>query len=306
MIRIFSPNGGFYIFPLKSERGSRPSKNKAFQFHSLYFYTIISVYFFMQSVVFAQTAFSAAGITEPIKDETLSASVSGRITKINFKEGDSVKKDDVIIELHKTMEELEVERRKLVWESKIEVRSAEARQAMAKSDFEGTKRLFESTQSVSKEELDTKELEYKLAGAELEALGLAEQREKIEYEMALEQLRRRQIVSPINGIITRFHLQEGEFCDANQPLVDVVDTTECYFISHIEVKSAPPFTLGQRVELRIEASQSAVSCEGRISFISPVVDPASGLQEIKAVFDNSDGKINPGVAGEMILNQTDK
>ena len=270
------------------------------------YYAIFSVYLFIQSVVSGQSAFSAPGITEPIKDATLSASVSGRIAKINFKEGESIKKDDVIIELHKIMEELEVARRKLIWESKIEINSAEARQAMAKSDFESTRRLFESTQSVSKEELDTKELEYKLAGAELEALRLAEQREKIEYEMALEQLLRRQIVSPIDGIITHFHLQEGEFCDTNQPLVDVVDTTKCYFISHIEARSAPQFTARQKVLLHIEASPSTVIVEGEISFISPVVDPASGLQEIKAIFDNSDRKINPGVAGKMILDQTSR
>ena len=39
----------------------------------------------------------------------------------------------------------------------------------------------------------------------------------------------------------------------------------------------------------------------KIEFISPVVDPASNLREVKVVFRNPDGKIQPGVNGEMIL-----
>ena len=36
---------------------------------------------------------------------------------------------------------------------------------------------------------------------------------------------------------------------------------------------------------------------GKIVFISPVVDPASGLQKVKVLFDNAEGKIRPGVSG---------
>jgi multidrug efflux pump subunit AcrA (membrane-fusion protein) len=38
---------------------------------------------------------------------------------------------------------------------------------------------------------------------------------------------------------------------------------------------------------------------GKISYISPVVDAASGLATIKAIFNNSTGAIRPGVAARM-------
>jgi multidrug efflux pump subunit AcrA (membrane-fusion protein) len=38
-----------------------------------------------------------------------------------------------------------------------------------------------------------------------------------------------------------------------------------------------------------------------IEFASPVVDPSSGLREIKVVFDNDRGKIFPGATGTLIL-----
>jgi multidrug efflux pump subunit AcrA (membrane-fusion protein) len=59
--------------------------------------------------------------------------------------------------------------------------------------------------------------------------------------------------------------------------------------------------VGQPVKLEIESGSSALSVEGRVDFVSPVVDPASGLLKVKVLFENREGKIRPGVAGVMIL-----
>src|SRR3989442_11148475 len=59
---------------------------------------------------------AVSGITEPFLDVALSASVPGIVTVRQFKEGAFVKEGQVILELDKRLEELEVERRKLVVE----------------------------------------------------------------------------------------------------------------------------------------------------------------------------------------------
>ena len=41
--------------------------------------------------------------------------------------------------------------------------------------------------------------------------------------------------------------------------------------------------------------------DGKVVFISTVVDPASGLLRLKALFANPDGKLRPGVAGRLEL-----
>ena len=43
---------------------------------------------------------------------------------------------------------------------------------------------------------------------------------------------------------------------------------------------------------------------GTVVFVSPVVDPASGLLEVKAEFDNKEGEVRPGIAGVMLLKIT--
>ena len=108
--------------------------------------------------------------------------------------------------------------------------------------------------------------------------------------------------SPINGTIIELLLDEGETCQEQQPLVHVVDTSKCRFICNVEEQIGRNLKRGQTVELEIKAGSGSVNKEGKVIFVSPVVDPASGLLVIKVEFENHDGMVRPGVSGEMILN----
>jgi RND family efflux transporter MFP subunit len=241
---------------------------------------------------------SVSGITEPIHDVTFSASVAGTIATIFFEEGAHVKKNELILELDKRLEELEVERRKLIWHNKAELNSATAKVATWGSLL---KAFRDSAGGVSKEELEEQELKYKVAVAEHQGFEIAEEREGIEYEIAVEQLRKRILRAPVHGQITKLFLEEGESCQPLDPLVHIVDTSQCRFICTVEEWVGRTLKKGQSVDLEIQAGSGSIPKKGRISFVSPVVDPASGLQEVKALFENRDGKVRPGVAGVMLL-----
>ncbi len=268
-------------------------------------YPIVLVFLMSCGVcpLFAGETTSFSGITEPINDVTLSLDVTGAIRSIFFKEGALLKKGQAILKLDNTLESLEVKRRKLIWESKAEVNAAIERMITLKSLLESTRALYESTGSVSKEELDEKELDYKLALAEQERLEIAEERERVEYEMAVETLRKQTLFSPINGAIIELFLDIGEICEVNQALVRVVDTSRCFFVCNIEERLGMELTMGQSVHLEIQTGSKSLKKKGTIVFISPVVDPASGLLKVKAQFDNSGGEIWPGVSGFMFLKQ---
>jgi len=211
------------------------------------------------------------GITEPFLDVTLGASVAGIIHTEFFKEGDAVKKGDVILELDKKLEELEVERRKAVMDQD-------------KFEMNSTRTLSEKTKSVSKETLAKAEAEYNIAAAE--------------YGIAVEQLAHRQVVAPFSGSIAEILLRPGAACAPYEPVVRLVDTSRCYFVGHMDGKAAAQLLLNQPVKIIIEGAPAPVT--GKMCFISPVVDSASGLAKVKAVFDNSDGIIRPGLAARMI------
>jgi RND family efflux transporter MFP subunit len=226
----------------------------------------------------AAETITTLGISEPILDSTLGTQVAGIIANRKFKEGDFVKKGDVLIELEKGLEELEVARREVVLEP-------------LKADYEAAKYLFEQPKSsMSKEAMDKKRADYRVALAE--------------YELAKETVRRRTILAPFDGFITQILLQVGEACQLEQPILRLVDTRRCYLVCNVDAKAGHGLRPGQKVDLEIESGAAPVLLPGIISFVSPVVDAASGLLKVKAIFENPDAKIRPGVAGKMSFEDT--
>ena len=145
--------------------------------------------------------------------------------------------------------------------------------------------------------VDQHELQKDLSRLELQQLEIAEAREKLEYELAEEQLSMRNILSPVDGIVEEIYLEVGANCDPRQALVRIVDISRFYFIANVEPEAAAGLALEQPVQLAVEGSGKKI--EGKVSFISPVVDQASGLRRIRAVFDNTDGAVPPGVAATL-------
>ncbi len=242
-----------------------------------------------------------SGITEPVVDVTLSSDAAGKVAKIFFKEGDFVKQGETILELEKTMEELEVKRRLLILESKVELNTAVEQEKSLKSMMESTRSLFKKTKSVSKDEMEKIELDYKLAVGKRMQLEVAEERELIEYHIALENLRRRILVAPVDCIIIDLSLDIGETCEPRQPLVTIVDTSKCVFVANMEERLGRTMKKGMAVSLKIRTGDTAVERQGKVIYVSPVVDSASSLLEVKIEFDNSDRSVRPGVAGTMVV-----
>jgi len=88
------------------------------------------------------------GVTEPIKDVTLAFPIVGVVGARPLEEGTPVRKDQVVIELDKQLEELDLERKRLARE-------------LAASELERLKSLAQRNAiSVSKEEIEKKRSEF--------------------------------------------------------------------------------------------------------------------------------------------------
>lgn len=242
-----------------------------------------------------------AGITAPVNRATLSSVLPGQIAKIHVVEGTPVQAGQLLVELDKRLESLDVERRKLLAESQSELEATGQRVQLLQAEWETANRLFENNKSISREERDRKETEYKLAATEHERLKMVEMQEALEHRMAVEQMNRRDIRAPFDGVVTRLYLEEGEGCDDRQPLVDIVDARTCEFVCHMPAVHAAGLKKDSTATLEIESGAGPLKREGRVFFISPVVDPASGLREVQVRFDNSNGSVTPGMNAFLIL-----
>jgi RND family efflux transporter MFP subunit len=244
---------------------------------------------------------AGSGITEPFRDAIISSTVSGTISEINVSEGDFVHGGDLIVELDSTLEKLEVERRKLIADSKVDLEAASQQVEMMKKDYESTKKLFDETQSISEQEVFRKELEYMVAQAEYDRLSISEELEEFEYKIAETQLKKRMITAPFDGVIIEVMSEVGENCSPQQPLVRIADTLKVRLVVYVEPQVSRRIRQGLRVTINIEDSGTTIVRRGVVEFISPVIDASSGLREVKVLFDNPDGSVPPGATGSLIL-----
>jgi len=257
---------------------------------------------FLSAVLITLPLAAASGLIEPLQQATLASTVVGRIQRVLVKEGDVVKAGQVLVELEQDLESLEVERRRLVAENKSEIEIARERAALLEKEWQATAKLREATRSVSQEELDKKQIEYKLARAEAAQLEVREQIEVLEYKIAQSQLDRRLIRAPNDGVITRVHAQPGEISEVRQPLVAMVNASSCYFVANLEPAVAGRLKTGGTARVRIDTvgSGSPFEATGTVDSMSPVVDSASGLRRVKILLPNRDGRITPGVVSKLV------
>jgi len=214
-----------------------------------------------------------SGVTEPIKDVTLAFPIVGVVGARPLEEGTPVRKDQVVIELDKQLEELDLERKRLARE-------------LAASELERLKSLAQRNAiSVSKEEIEKKRSEFEIT--------------KVDHELAGAVLKRRQLLSPIDGQVAQFYKDVGEKCEDQQPVVRIVDTRRCHLVANLEPRLAQSLRLNQKVSVEVLVGESPVTVEATLIYLSPVADAASGLLRIKALFENPEGRIRPGVAGRI-------
>jgi membrane fusion protein (multidrug efflux system) len=82
------------------------------------------------------------------------------------------------------------------------------------------------------------------------------------------------VSAPFSGTITGLKVSPGEYVDSNSVMAEIIDLTRLVAVVNIPVSEASDLRSGQSVEIRTGNDGSPVS--GRLAFLSPSVDAASG------------------------------
>lgn len=240
-------------------------------------------------------AFGYDGIIHAKNSTKLSLQIDGVIESVFVKEGTKITKDFVVLKLDDSLQKLEVERRKSILDDNSEYESNKKNLVLAKSLFESTKALYEKTASVSKDELNTIEMQYQSLLGKVNSFEARKEQEKVEYNIAKEILSKYQLISPINGIVTSLEVQQGEWAKAGDIQAIVVDNSVCYVELNIDEKTVRRLKSNQRAFI----FSSGYKKQGHITYISPVADKASGLIKVKVEFENLDSSFISGTLAQV-------
>jgi HlyD family secretion protein len=167
---------------------------------------------------------SASGKIQPKRTVNISADTIGRVTTLSVEEGDAVRKGQFLLQIDPEMLESAVERsaaglqaaREGVNTSRVGVETARANLDLAQQNLDRLTRLHDE-ELVSEEALDRAASEVTVRRTELEAreTDVRAQEQRLEQEVASLRSARHNLTkvtidSPIDGIVTRLNIEEGE------------------------------------------------------------------------------------------------
>ncbi len=170
--------------------------------------------------------------------------------------------------------------------SRKNVDDANLAYVQARNQNDLAQRHLESLQKFGKGE-ELKAAEGQLASARGKYLG------------AKAQLSFAEVRSPIDGVVTDRPLYPGETPAAGSPLITVMDLSQIVARAHIDQQQAASLKVGNAA--RISVAGAAEDLPGKLTMVSPALDPGSTTVEVWAQAANPRESVRPGASAQMTI-----
>jgi len=153
---------------------------------------------------------SATGKIQPEVEVKISSEVSGEILDLPFKEGQQVKKGDLLVRVNPDLIQSAVSRSQATYQNiKAGLEQAEATLKQAKADYDRNKLLFEKG-VISKADWDRSIASYETAIAGKSSAYYSVQSAAASVNEANDNLSRTEIYAPMSGTISLLNVELGE------------------------------------------------------------------------------------------------
>ncbi len=208
----------------------------------------------------------ALGTLRANESVDITAKVADRVAVIHFTEGQQVRRGAVLIELDNT-------------EARADLAAAEAAASDSRSQYKRSQELF-ATKALSEAQLD-----------QLQATLLANE---ARVAAARSRLADRVITAPFNGRVGLRNVSLGGLVNPGAVITTLDDLSVVkldFSVPEIFLSTLQP---GLTVEARSTA-YSGTAFAGRVSSIDTRVDPTTRSVAIRALIDNHDGRLRPGM-----------
>jgi membrane fusion protein, multidrug efflux system len=238
------------------------------------------------------------GRLEAVESVEIRARVAGVVEQVAFQEGKNVKKGDLLFVIDPRPFEAEVAK------ARAELERVRSQQQLARSDLARSEKLL-STQAISQEEYDSR-----VAGQRSTTAGLRAAQAAL--EVAQINLGYTRVTSPIDGRVGRAEVTLGNLVSSGAGaqaslLTTVVSVGEMYayfdaseqaYLRYVDLarKGERPSGRENRNPMRMGlANEEGFPHEGYIDFVDNRVNPSTGTIRGRAVFQNSDNSLTPGL-----------
>lgn len=215
-------------------------------------------YFVVKPVVFDNDVF-ATGKIGALNQIDIISEVSGKITAIFFKEGETVNKGSVLVRLN------DADLQAQLMKSKTQI-------SLSEQKLERLNKLI-AINGISKEELD-------IQTNELNSL-------KADQAYIMAQLAKTSIVAPFTGVVGLKNISEGSYVNTSSPIVSLVQVKPLYVEFSVPEKYSELFKKGIEVKFSGENTNSKEQYKATIYAIEPRVDEMTKTIKARAAYDGT-------------------
>ncbi|HEX7790787.1 MAG TPA: efflux RND transporter periplasmic adaptor subunit [Afipia sp.] len=244
-----------------------------------------------------------SGRLEAIERVEVRSRVAGAVQEVHFREGALVKRNEVLILIDPALFAAEVSR------ADAQVAAAQSRVIYTKSDYERGQQLSGS-QTISQRDQDNRINAYREAEANLKGAQAALQTAQLNLSYT-------EVRAPVAGRVGKLEITVGNLIAAGPGapvLTTIVSTTPIYasFNADEQVVLRALKTLSDegvgaeigRIPVKMGTSTSeGTPFDGRMQLIDNQVDPRTGTVRVRAIFDNSEGRLIPGQFVRLLMGQ---
>jgi macrolide-specific efflux system membrane fusion protein len=255
------------------------------------------------------------------EESQVPAKESGQLTKINVKDGDQVTKDQVLVHIddaHSRMEYRAAERKyvaaKVLSENDINVQYSQAAADVAEAQVltgeEANRRVRGSvTESQMREWRLTHRkflLEIKQARFKMQTDAMEAEVRKAEMDAAQENIDRRQIKAPLDGVVVDLKHHEGEWVQPGDTVLRILRVDRLRIEGFLKASEYDPVELVNRpVTVTVTlAHDRQEKFQGKVSFVNPTVEAGGEFRVRVEVLNRKENEfwlLRPGQTAEMTI-----
>ena len=124
---------------------------------------------------------------------------------------------------------------------------------------------------------------------------------KANLTQSRENFQNTNITSPVYGVVLSRNISEGDLASSGQVAYEIANLTGFQARVYLPLEEWKKVEIGQKVDFRV-SNQPNVTGKGRVTQISPRLDPTTGLGEVVISLTDRGDSIFQGVLVESIIN----
>lgn len=108
------------------------------------------------------------------------------------------------------------------------------------------------------------------------------------------------VYAPLGGTVIHKNVRQGQYVKQGDLLYTIADLTQVWLVLEVFESELPWVRTGQAVQATLEG-QPGDPIMGSVAFVEPVVSEATRTVRVRAIMDNSEGRLKPGMYAQALL-----